>query len=568
MQLHRYNNPGMAVLKRLLFLGGIIVILTIYLYQISYYWHYTNDDAYITLRYSRFLALGYGPYFNSGEHVEGYTNFLLMLLLSRVIKWFGADWGPIIAKYIGTSCGILAILSSYLLTYALLSRYYTKIFTHLWAFCTGGIVAVSPAYAVNSTNGLETTLFSFFLIAAVLMAIIEQSHKKWLGSGILFAGALLTRPEGSLLFAVFWLVQVIQMFWTQRQNYHTGSFKTQIITLYKNKRLLILGENLLIVLVIFSLHLFFRYTMYDGEWLPNTYYAKAGGFWKIAPLTYIWQGVSPSFLGIGGIILSLGSFLLNKEIAKPCLPLGVIAITGCFLPVITGTDWMIGWRLLMPYLPLMACYVVIGWSIFCSRFLTQSSTLVWAIIVTCLLSLWFLQQGTRQRFRQETYLRAFGYQTGHRAVTRYLLDGRLQPGDTIALMDIGIIGYECIEQNILDITGLTNRFIAKSPGGFLQKIYDPTYILEQHPTIIILIVTAPGISYQQPMDNVTFSFWTNIERALYQHPSFQQHYVRHRQQGSDTASWLDELACQIGAEKIFEHGHPSHYYLLAVFRHQ
>ena len=568
MRLYRNNNSVMHIFKRSLFLGGIIIILTVYLYQISYYWHYTNDDAYITLRYSRLLASGDGPYFNRGEHVEGYTNFLLMLILSGFIKWFGADWGPIAAKYISASCGMLTVLASYLLTYALLSRQYPKIFAHLWAFCASGIVAVSPAYAINSTSGLETTLFSLLLIAAVLLATIEQSRKKWLGSGLLFAGALLTRPEGSLLFALFWLVQAMQMLWRQHQHYHARTVKIQMITLSTNKQFLILGKNLLIVLVIFSAHLFFRHTMYDGEWLPNTYYAKAGGFWKIAPLTYIWQGISPSCLGLGGIILSLGSFLLNKEIAKACLPLGVVAITGGGLPLITGTDWMIGWRLLMPYLPLITCCIVIGWGIFCYRFLTQHSILIGTIIITCLLSLWFLQQKTRQNFRHETYLRAFGYQTGHRALTRYILDGRVQPGNTIALMDIGIIGYECIEQNILDITGLTNRFIAKSPGDFLRKVYDPAYILEQHPTIIVLIITAPGISYQEPMENTPFSFWTKIEGSLYQHPIFKQHYISHPQQDSGASSWLDELARQMGAEKIFEHGHLGCYYLLAVFRHR
>ncbi len=37
-------------------------------------------------------------------------------------------------------------------------------------------------------------------------------------------------------------------------------------------------------------------------------------------------------------------------------------------------------------------------------------------------------------------------------------------------MDIGIIGYECIDQRILDITGLTDRYIAQSPGEFLDKV--------------------------------------------------------------------------------------------------
>src|SRR5262249_32349131 len=40
-----------------------------------HYRRYVRDDAYITLRYAWNLSSGRGPYFNPGEHVEGYTNF-------------------------------------------------------------------------------------------------------------------------------------------------------------------------------------------------------------------------------------------------------------------------------------------------------------------------------------------------------------------------------------------------------------------------------------------------------------------------------------------------------------
>jgi len=44
------------------------------------------DDAYITLRYSRNLMLGNGPVFNMGEHVEGYSNFIWMVVLALLGK--------------------------------------------------------------------------------------------------------------------------------------------------------------------------------------------------------------------------------------------------------------------------------------------------------------------------------------------------------------------------------------------------------------------------------------------------------------------------------------------------
>jgi hypothetical protein len=46
------------------------------------YFHYTPDDSYISFRYAHNLAEGRGLVWNPGEHVEGYTNFLWVMLLA------------------------------------------------------------------------------------------------------------------------------------------------------------------------------------------------------------------------------------------------------------------------------------------------------------------------------------------------------------------------------------------------------------------------------------------------------------------------------------------------------
>src|SRR5215208_5361505 len=52
----------------------------------------TFDDAYITFRYARHLAEGYGfgAWNHTGEHVEGYSSPLWMLLLAGAAR-FGID---------------------------------------------------------------------------------------------------------------------------------------------------------------------------------------------------------------------------------------------------------------------------------------------------------------------------------------------------------------------------------------------------------------------------------------------------------------------------------------------
>ena len=49
-------------------------------------WNVVFDDAYITYRYAHNLAMGYGITWNPGfPPTEGYTNFLLVLILAPVI---------------------------------------------------------------------------------------------------------------------------------------------------------------------------------------------------------------------------------------------------------------------------------------------------------------------------------------------------------------------------------------------------------------------------------------------------------------------------------------------------
>src|SRR5262245_39346019 len=88
---------------------AVFVVLALFLGHALLFWPYVNDDAYITLRYSRFLASGLGPYFNVGEHVEGYTNFLLMVLMAPLILLFGPETAPLLAKAIGVGCAAISL---------------------------------------------------------------------------------------------------------------------------------------------------------------------------------------------------------------------------------------------------------------------------------------------------------------------------------------------------------------------------------------------------------------------------------------------------------------------------
>lgn len=540
------------------FILGLFIVIVVYVAHCAYYWAYVNDDAYITFRYSRFLAMGRGPYYNLGEHVEGYTNFLLMLVLTPIIGFFGETAAAPFAKSIGVASGGLAIIAiAGLVRHTFQRKEDSPTVASFAGLLATGLIAVDPSYALNSTSGLETMLFAGTLSFGLLLGHHSVEQARWRGAGIAFACAALTRPEGILFFAVYWLAQLV----TIRKASPSATFRIS------NSAFRILLIDALIVSGVFASHLIFRLIAYDGEWLPNTYYAKAGGFWKVGAAPYIRTGALKPFFdtyGIGVGIAVIG-WLFSGSTRRATFPLFCIASVGTLLPFVTGSDWMLGFRLLMPFLPAVAGVVAIGWCRIASFLLRQPRWLGPPLVLVSLPMLWYLHGDFRTYFHDHVQMRARGYETGHTALAKWLRAGAAQPGDTVALMDIGIVGFLCTEQNILDITGLTDRTIAKSAGEFMRKQFDPAYVLERKPKFIVLVFGANGNPDAPPPAGTRLKPWSINETKIWTDPDFKKIYVHRRPTPKAATHWTDDVAAIIGAERVFEHTHPGQYYLLAAF---
>ncbi len=555
------EEVGSEEQHRWLPLVGLAALVGIYLAQAGYYWHYINDDAYITYRYSRFLAAGHGPFFNIGEHVEGYTNFLLMSLLAAAMKILGWACAPVVSKTIGVVSGALCVVFSFLLTRLLAGRL-PRLDTHAayWGLAAAGIVAVAPAFAFNSTSGLETSFFAMFITLGALLGTKEIDRQRWYGSGIALACAALTRPEGAVLFTAFWIAQALTWLLASRPSREAGG--SLFRRLWNDPMVRALLLNGVIFTAVFLAQMAFRLVTYDGEWLPNTYYAKKeliADEWE-----QVGNGMLALFVGLPGIALAVAGYLLHIRRLRPIIPIIVLGVMGTCLPFLTNGDWMIGYRLLMPYLPVMAVVVILGWALIAGRVLRNGLrfALLAAVLYTPLL--WKRQTHNRNKFYTTSVARVQGYATGHGALADWVLAGGVPAGGTIAVMDIGMIAYRCVDHRILDISGLTDRFIAMSPGGFLKKKYDPAYVFDKKPEVVVIVFSTPGVSYT-PLDADTeFRFWTPTEEWLYASDAFQKDYIQHND--SREPGPLTAFADRIGAERIFEHGFPGSRYLLAVFR--
>jgi len=511
-----------------------------------------------------------GPYFNPAEHVEGYSNPLWMLLMVPA-HWLGGDASlPPFAKLLGVMCGAGTLLLAWRITADLLRKSPVGEETASWIGVAAAALVVShPGYALNSVSGLETLLFGFLLFLGLFLGFRTLERGRHQGAGWGFALALATRPEAPVLIAAIGL-GLVTMAWLRMR----ASGDTGIHTLWLRTRCL-LPDALLPIATLVAI-LLVRHSLYDGEWLPNTYFAKSGGFVWGDGLDYMKEGLLDTVFGLPGLACAVGGLALLGRRVPEVIPLGLAALTGSLLPLYMGMDWMLGGRFLMPHLPTVACAVVLGWAYLLSRFVPERAPLVPCVLFACVALLAWQQSALTERLWLQSAIQAQGYQTGHIAIADWMCGSRTRGGETIAIMDIGIVGYRCPNQRILDVSGLTDRFIAKSEGGFLAKRYEPSYILEQAPRYVVLVLTAEGRASQPPAHETRFDWWTSPERRLFQDPKFQANYVAHEvaalrsdwEAEGERPAWMYALAADVGATRIFNHAHLGRYYLLVLFERQ
>jgi hypothetical protein len=214
------------------------------------FYRFLCDDAFISFRYASNLAHGHGLVFNPGhERVEGYTNFLWVLVLA------GLDALGLRPEHAAPALGLLLTAALWAVT----ARVAWRILPAPYALLVLFALALTRSVAVWSTSGLETRLFEVLVLAAVYRSWREleaPGSTPW--SALLFGLGALTRPDG-LLIAMSALAAACGWEALRRRISWRG-----------------VASRAALFGVPVGAHLLFRVAYY-GAWLPNTYYAKIGG---------------------------------------------------------------------------------------------------------------------------------------------------------------------------------------------------------------------------------------------------------------------------------------------------
>lgn len=303
LRLWRQDWPGKALLVGGAIVLGMIVFLLILNRKLWYLvviggaasaWlnRFMQDDAFITFIYSRNLADGLGPVWSTGEAVEGYTNFLWMVLLAGPIK---LGFNPELWAHV---FGLVFYTLGLIVFYRCLRLVAVSGWIALGLLV---ILAGNYSYSAAAMGGLETSLQSFFnIVLALLILKVDRSPRSitfYLVVSITAALAVLTRPDGSLAAgaAILWA------FWRLRQ----GGGKQY------SKYILLVTPFLLIIVI----WLAWKLQFYNAV-LPNTFHAKA----DVA-------------LNLEAGLAYLGSFYLNYLMFLVYVPIVFIGLPKWIKPI-------------------------------------------------------------------------------------------------------------------------------------------------------------------------------------------------------------------------------------------
>jgi hypothetical protein len=417
------------------------------------------DDAFISFRYLNNWLGGHGLVFNPGERVEGYSNFLWIVILA-VPALFGA--GPHFASseiewFLALGCLVLMVLGAKRATDRANAAY----------LAAPLLLALNSAFFFWIGKGMEVVFYTALQIAFAVLILAPRQQTGWrsrdaIGVGLIAAAAALTRPEGVVAPAIVLAALTISQ---------------------KGRRTFYLAPLAILAAAVAGQFLF-RLAYYGHFW-PNTYYAKrlpgdtalSGGFDYLcrfvagAPETEAWFYASswPSHLPLWAALAVAWAFAAKQWRRLWPMALQMIALVATAVWV--GGDWMPGFRFLVPAIPLGCLLAAAGLSEMAGdadrygqdahatarpwRRLPVFALLAILVVSESAALVLMIQSHEFARWRH--HIRNYGPMAAWLA--RNARDGSL-----VALSDIGVISYHNPGLRFLDVLGLTDSHIASLPG--------------------------------------------------------------------------------------------------------
>lgn len=469
-----------------------------------FYAQFAPDDAYISFRYAqRFASLGELNW-NDGEYVEGYTNFLWVILLS-LGSLAGLDLLGT-SRVIGIICmaGVIGSLIS-------VPRYRAESTAGIPVYAVGIIsFTICGLTAAWSMGGLEQPLVALLLALLIrdAFAFSERGELRFVIRCTIWGGLLsLTRPDGLLFSAAVaaWLL------------FSPFPLRPRVKPAF--------GFGV-VVLIVFGMHTLFRWYYY-GDLVPNTAHVKLpfSSLYLEKGVLYVAKGYAllfPLLLPFAGLVLQ-GWLYTRAHSASSRTHLIILLLVFWTLYVISiGGDVNPPSRHFVPVLVILVwgcCEYFSFWLEADASHWFQSlhkEHIVWVVGLLLLFS--FLQWADRElRDARGSH----EYNSAEIASVGNLLRGAFgHKRPLVALDGAGAVPFYS-GLPTLDLLGLNDAHIAKNPpqsfgtGWLGHELGDAEYVLRRMPDLILF-----G-SYEGEWDG---SFREG--KKLVAHPQFKKDYQK------------------------------------------
>jgi hypothetical protein len=411
--------------------------------------NFVCDDAFISFRYSHHLAAGSGLVYDTARAVpvEGYSNFLWVVWLS-LFERLEFDT-LVVARYSALACSLLLLLG----TMRLAARRFLLGPGGLAA--TGLFLSTLPAFGLWSTGGLAT-MPSALAIFGVLSALHSRRDAPRILPAIACATlATLLRADGIGYIGLILAASLVA----------PGADPAA-----RRRMRIAVASTLAAVATVSLAHAVWRHGFY-GEWVPNTAKIKAGLSAARLERGLIYAASFLVTLPAVLMAIGMGARRWREGPISLLLTAGTLVAGSFGYCIWVGGDFMPFGRFLVPALPAIALLFAWGFS----RLAPKPA---WALTLLCCLASAAeaydrgpapasLRRSLHFRKDREFQTEVARWQEMQQNAAAWDLWGRAlaqhtDPGESIILGGIGVIGYRAPKLLIYDTYGLVTPEVAAS----------------------------------------------------------------------------------------------------------
>jgi arabinofuranosyltransferase len=451
------------VWRKLAFPAALFAALAVLmLAHAHYYGGFLADDALISLRYARRFVEGHGLSWTGNERVEGYTDFLWVLL--------AAAGGRLGFDYIGTAlfldrAGVLVALA----VVGISPR------TGQWsaARLLGGglLLATTGPVAVWANGGLEQGFMTGVLALAILL--LERAavtggdpRRAWRG-GLPLAALTLLRADGIVLVAFALLGALVA-----EVAKDAGGRRRAV------ERLAMTAVPAAVVLA--GQHIFRR--IYYGQWQPNTAMAKLAFNRQRLGLGigYVRHGYTASAVLVAVAVVATFGLARRRSLAFTLVPAAVVLGWTAYVATVGG-DIFPGWRQLL--------FGLVPLALLAAELAERVPPRWMAVLALASCGLAWTHLGRQMRDPENQRAVAERWEWDGMAIGALLKQAFASRQPLFAVDAAGCLAYAS-ELPSLDMLGLNDAYLAHHPppafghGNIGHELGDGAYVLGRAPDLV------------------------------------------------------------------------------------